>query len=61
MARIANTTDKLVPMAFRHRESRREMLEVIQRREGHADLSETLRHAVDFYLDHNLLRRDKAA
>lgn len=61
MAITANTTDKMVPMAFRHRESRRMMLEVIRRRDGHTDLSETIREAVDEYIDRHLLRPERAA
>lgn len=61
MASSENTTDRLVPVAFRIRESRRLMLEVIRKRDGHADLSETLRHASDEYLDRHLLRQNKEA
>jgi hypothetical protein len=62
MTRSANaTTDRFVPMAFRHLESRRLMLEVIQKREGHGDLSQTIRDAVDEYIDRHLLRPEKVA
>ena len=61
MSSSANATDRFIPMAFRHRESRRLMLEVIQKREGHSDLSETIRDAVDEYIDRHLLRRETAA
>lgn len=47
-------------MAFRHLISRRRMLEAIQAEKGHGDLSETLREAVDTYID-NYLREPKAA
>ncbi len=61
MTRHASTTDKLVTMAFRHRESRRMMLEVVRKKSGHADLSVTLRAAVDEYIDRHLLRQKKLA
>lgn len=61
MTSPAKTTDKWVAMAFRHRESRRMMLDVIRKRDGHADLSATIRAAVDEYIDRHLLRQDIAA
>lgn len=51
---------KHTTMAFRHLISRRRMLEAIQAEKGHGDLSETLREAVDTYID-NYLREPKAA
>lgn len=46
--------EKLRVISFKHRESRRLMLEAIQREKGHEDLSETLREAIDIYIDAHL-------
>ena len=43
-------------MAFRHLLSRRTMLEAIQQEKGHADLSDTLREAVDEYIERHIRR-----
>lgn len=48
-------------MAFRHAVSRRRMLEAIQAEKGHVDLSDTLREAVDDYIDGYLRRGNGGA
>jgi hypothetical protein len=41
-------------LSFKHRASRRSLLEAIQHERGHSDLSVTLREAVDTYIAANL-------
>lgn len=61
-ANDARTRDTSTTVAFRIPRSRRLMLEAIQHESGHADLSETLREAVDNYIDAYLRRpKGKAA
>lgn len=45
-----NATEKAAPVAFRLPHERRTMLVVIGKERRHADLSETLRDAVDEYI-----------
>lgn len=52
--------EPMTTMAFRHYRKRRRQLEVIQAERGHGDLSDTLRDAVDTYID-LYLRESKAA
>lgn len=49
----------MTTMAFRHKLLRRKQLELIQFERGHNDLSDTLREAVDQYVETYL--RQKAA
>jgi hypothetical protein len=42
-------TDSLVPLNFRHRQSRKLMLEAFMAEDGHTELTPILRDAVDFY------------
>lgn len=60
MAANTPNTRTTTTLAFRVPIPRRLMLEAIQHERGHGDLSETLREAVDAYIDDHL-RRPKAA
>jgi hypothetical protein len=54
MPRPAHTTDRSTTAAFRMRESTKMILRSIQKRRGHPDLSDTLREAVDQYIQREL-------
>ena len=54
MGRPKNTNDRNVAMAFRHKESTRMLLRAIQKRKGHDDLSDTLREAVEQYIEREM-------
>lgn len=43
-------TDSLTPLNFRHRESRKKMLEAYAHEDGERELSPILRNAVDLYI-----------
>lgn len=47
-------SDPLRVISFKHRLSRRRMLEAIQHERGHGELSVTLREAVDEYIERYL-------
>lgn len=53
---IQNRPTATQTLAFRVPTPRVHMLRAVQEGRGHGDLSETLREAVDLYLDHALLR-----
>jgi hypothetical protein len=42
-------TDRLIPLNFRHRQSRKKMLEAFAAEDGYKELTLLLRDAVDFY------------
>jgi hypothetical protein len=56
MPPTANATDTLVPLNFRHRESRKMILEAFRREDGHGELTPVLREAVDFYIAERMKR-----
>lgn len=57
---ITEERDPLVAVAFRLRESDRRILEIVGAREGHSDLSSTLRAAVQAYLSNSVVQEQVA-
>ena len=57
----ANATDRKIPVAFRLEKSQIMLLKAIGQREGHVDLTDTLRRAAAEYIESHLYRREKIA